>query len=339
MKHSRSRKSRRENYAEFESAADDVTISPFVSSAEIYRRFGSPDAGASSKDRGARDAFGDEDSDLWNKGSSNFRKRRRDALSKGRGAKGWAKDQAKDQNAEENSEATKPKRSKRNKNVGSEPGDRGESVGLRVIGGALRGSKLEYGGDRRVRPMKERVREAIFNLLGEDPKGRHVIDLFAGTGALTFEAISRGALSATMIEVHFPTARVARRNVDFLETRLPGTAAKIELITTDVYFWARNLAATDPDAPPPTSKIENISQARLPRDIPWLVFCSPPYDFWIDRQAETLALLRVLRDRAPEGSVFVVESDDRFDFDLLRAEISPKKRRSYPPAEVAIFRS
>ena len=335
MKHSRSRKSRRENFAEFESADDDVTISPFVSSAEIYRRFGSPDGEAPGDGRAARDAFGDEDSDLWNKGSSDFKRRRRNALSKGRGAKGWAKEQV----VAESAEDAKPKRSKRNKNVGSEPGDRGDAVGLRIIGGALRGSKLEYGGDRRVRPMKDRVREAIFNLLGETPRGRHVIDLFAGTGALTFEAISRGASSATMIEVHFPTARVAKRNVEFLESRLPGTAEKIDLVTTDVYFWGRNLAATDPNAPLPSSRIENISPARLPRDVPWLVFCSPPYDFWIDRQKETLTLLRVLRDRAPEGSLFVVETDDRFDFDLLDAEISPKKRRSYPPAEVAIFRS
>ncbi|MCF0234835.1 MAG: RsmD family RNA methyltransferase, partial [Thermoguttaceae bacterium] len=51
---------------------------------------------------------------------------------------------------------------------------------MRVVGGKFRGTKLEYGGDRRVRPMKERVREAIFNLLGTSVAGRHVVDLFAG---------------------------------------------------------------------------------------------------------------------------------------------------------------
>ncbi|MBQ2850249.1 MAG: RsmD family RNA methyltransferase, partial [Thermoguttaceae bacterium] len=229
-------------------------------------------------------------------------------------------------------------RSKRNKNVGSEPGDRGDSVGLRVVGGLFRGTKLEYGGDRRVRPMKERVREAIFNLLGQDVRGKHVVDLFGGTGALTFEAISRGAVSATTIEIHFPTARIARRNIEILEEKIPGTAAKIELTTTDAYFWGRKLAATDPNAPAPTSAIESLSQATLPKDVPWLVFCSPPYDFFVDREEETLSLLKTLRERAPEGSLFVVESDDRFDFDLLEVEIPPKKRRSYPPAEVGIFR-
>src|SRR5262245_7614130 len=64
---------------------------------------------------------------------------------------------------------------------------------LRIIGGTLRHRKLLYSGDQRTRPMKDRVREAVFNLVGPDVVGQHAIDLFAGTGALGFEAISRGA--------------------------------------------------------------------------------------------------------------------------------------------------
>src|SRR5919199_1250279 len=78
-------------------------------------------------------------------------------------------------------------------------------VGLRIIGGTLRGRKIKYSGDVRTRPMKDRVREAVFNLLGPQVSGSHAIDLFAGTGALGFEAISRGALRATFIERHYPT--------------------------------------------------------------------------------------------------------------------------------------
>ena len=168
--------------------------------------------------------------------------------------------------------------------------------------------------------MKDRTREAIFNLLGDRPKGMHAIDLFAGTGALTFEALSRGAASATAIEEREPSLR-----------------GKITLVTTDVFFWARKLAALDGERTQSRSAIELNSQAELPRDLPWLVFCSPPYDFWVKREREMLDLLDVLRQRAPTGSVFVIEADERFDFELLNAEIPPKKRRSYPPAEVAIF--
>jgi len=309
---------------ELASGVDEKTVAPYLSSAEIYRRLGKP---GQRKERVFYDAQGGPDADLWNKGSKNFKERRRAAMNK-KGEERWV---------EATVELAPRERSKRNKNVGSEPGER-EAVGLRIIGGALRGTKLEYGGDRRVRPMKDRVREAIFNLLGETPKGKRAIDLFAGTGALAFEALSRGAVAATMIEVHFPTARVTRRNIATLEKKSPGLSSKIELLTTDVYFWARRLAATDSDQP--TSPVETSSRAALPRDVPWLVFCSPPYDFWVDRKDETLNLLRVLRDRAPQGSAFAIEADDRFDFDELKTldvELPPKKRRSYPPAEVAIF--
>src|SRR5438105_2010542 len=79
-------------------------------------------------------------------------------------------------------------------------------VGLRIIGGSLRGRKLQYTGEARTRPMKDRVREAVFNLLGPSVTGSHAIDLFAGTGALGLEALSRGAARATFIERHFPTS-------------------------------------------------------------------------------------------------------------------------------------
>lgn len=353
------------------SGTEEKTISPYLSSAEIYKRFGKPGEKGKAKSEPTRyDAQGGPDADLWNKGSENFRERRRAAM-KRKGDDRWmdagdgwveveadsseweeeeprrerrqredkkgkkGKKGAKEQQAEE--PQARRDRGKGNKNVGSEPGDRGDAVGLRIVGGKFRGTKLEYGGDRRVRPMKERVREAIFNLLGELPKGKHAIDLFAGTGALALEAISRGAVSATAIEVHFPTARITRNNIAVLESKVPGTASKIDLVTTDVYFWGRKLAATDLSAPVKRSPVEPLSQATLPLDLPWLVFCSPPYDFWIDREGETLELLQILRDRAPAGSVFVIEADNRFDFDLLEADIPPRKRRSYPPAEVALF--
>src|SRR4051794_22495694 len=85
-------------------------------------------------------------------------------------------------------------------------------VGLRIIGGSFRGRKLKYSGDIRTRPMKDRVREAVFNLLGKQIAGSHAIDLFAGTGALGLEALSRGAARATFIERHFLTAKLIEEN-------------------------------------------------------------------------------------------------------------------------------
>ncbi|MBQ3332215.1 MAG: RsmD family RNA methyltransferase [Thermoguttaceae bacterium] len=210
---------------------------------------------------------------------------------------------------------------RRGKNVGSQPGPRGKVEGLRIIGGKFRGTKLAYSGDHRVRPMKDRIRESVFNLIGPMAVGKHAVDLFAGTGALAFEAISRGALSATVIEVHFPTARVLKQNIALLEEKMPGISQMIDVKTNDTFLWGRG----------------DKSIAEMRRDIPWLVFCSPPYDFYVERTDEMLRVINNLTRLAPDGSVFVIESDDRFNFDLLGVDIPKRKRRSYYPAEIAVY--
>lgn len=207
-----------------------------------------------------------------------------------------------------------PKQSKQKKtrNVGSAPGERGV-IGLRVIGGSLRGSKLTYAGDNRVRPMKDRVREAVFNLIGPTVRGMHAIDLFCGTGALAIEAISRGAASATLIDCHLPTLKNARQNVESLQLK-----EKCQLEMADAFFWANRLE-------------------RLPRDRAWLVFCSPPYELFLSHAESMQTMLAQLAAAAPAESLIIIEADARFDFASLPFTIADKKRRSYPPAEIAIF--
>ena len=104
----------------------------------------------------------------------------------------------------------KKKPSRRVKRVGRAP-SRDEAsthqAAVRIIGGHFKGTRLVHLGDQRTRPMKHRVREAMFNLVGPAVGGMHAVDLFAGTGALALEAISRGAAEATMVERHFPTVR------------------------------------------------------------------------------------------------------------------------------------
>jgi len=186
-----------------------------------------------------------------------------------------------------------------------------EPVGLRIIGGRFRGRKLRYAGDLRVRPMKDRVREAVFNLLGPSVRDKHVLDLFAGTGALGLEAVSRGAARATLIEQHHPTARALRENVALL-----GLESDAEVIVANAFLRAR-------------------WQDRL-GDGPWLVFCSPPYAFYVERAGPMLELLGGLIAAAPAGSEFVVEADQRFDFQQL-PDPAGWDVRSYPPAVVGIY--
>ena len=159
--------------------------------------------------------------------------------------------------------------------------------------------------------MKDRLREAIFNLVGPAVKEKHAIDLFAGTGALGLEALSRGAAAATLIEQHFPTAEIIRRNVATL-----GVEQLARIVAADVFVWQRR--GVDPGS------------------LPWLVFCCPPWDFFVERAAELQELIGGLMRSAPAGSIFVVESDGRFDSGLLpEAEVWDVRR--YPPAVVGVY--
>ena len=188
---------------------------------------------------------------------------------------------------------------------------RREPVGLRIIAGRFRGRRLLYSGDPRVRPMKDRLREAIFNRIGSAIQGKHAVDLFAGTGALGLEAVSRGAAGATLIEQHFPTAEIIRQNVAAL-----GVNETAHIVTASAFVW----------------------QQRRPElgTLPWVVFCSPPYDFYVERAEEMLRLIGGLMESAPPQSIFVVESDGRFDFGLL-PEGEAWDVRSSPPAVVGIY--
>jgi 16S rRNA (guanine966-N2)-methyltransferase len=181
----------------------------------------------------------------------------------------------------------------------------------RIIGGTMRGRKLRYSGDLRTRPMKDRVREAVFNLLGPAVRGKHAIDLFAGTGALGLEAISRGAAGATFAERHFPTAALIRESAAEL-----GIEGVCTIMPANVLLWAKRLPA-------------------LPT-IPWVVFCSPPYVLYVEQAEAVLGLLSVLVENAPSESLFCVEADERFDFGLL-PHASEWDVRRYPPAIVGVW--
>jgi 16S rRNA (guanine966-N2)-methyltransferase len=195
---------------------------------------------------------------------------------------------------------------------------------VRIIGGQFRGRRLNYHGDSVVRPMKHRTREAIFNLISTECGGLHAIDLFAGTGALGLEALSRGAAHATFIEKHVPTARVVDENI-----RILGVEDRTTVVVTSAFLWAKR------DLP----ELSTLGQST-----PWLIFCSPPYAFYTERQAEMLDLIARMREHAPAGSILVVEAEEPFDFDVIRGANTPADEanawdvRTYVPAVVGIWR-
>lgn len=120
---------------------------------------------------------------------------------------------------------------------------------MRIIGGRLGGRTLIAPPGRGTRPTPERVREALFSILGS-VEGERVLDLFAGSGALGLEAISRGAGTLTLVDSSRGASRAIKRNLDAL----------------DVGAEIRHQAA-----------LRFLQQARAERREYDLVFLDPPY--------------------------------------------------------------
>ena len=172
----------------------------------------------------------------------------------------------------------------------------------RIIGGDLKGRRLAFRPGGPTRPMKDRVREMTFDLLGTAVRGATVLDLFAGTGALGFEALSRGAQRAIFAERHFPTADCLRDS-----SRELGLVERVDIIPGDVLLWSRRM--------PPLSV-----------DNPWIIFVSPPWNFFHTRVAEIKALLKALAAIAPNDSRMIVESDDQMPIESLPVRFGLNER-------------
>ena len=90
---------------------------------------------------------------------------------------------------------------------------------MRITAGEFKGRNLEPPSDRRVRATTEKVREALFNVLGASVSGAKVLDLFAGSGVLGLEALSRGADHADFVDVSSRSLRAVRANIATLDVK------------------------------------------------------------------------------------------------------------------------
>jgi len=123
---------------------------------------------------------------------------------------------------------------------------------LRIVAGRLRGRRLSVPSDPSLRPTSDKVREALFNILGQDLTGFDVLDLYAGSGAFGFEAISRGARRAIFVEASSATALALRRSAEEL-----GVEHEARVIV---------------------GRVENVlDRARLGGPF-HVIFADPPYD-------------------------------------------------------------
>ena len=187
---------------------------------------------------------------------------------------------------------------------------------LRIVGGHFGGRQIRYSGDPVTRPMKDDIREAVFNLVGGWVSGKAAFDLFAGTGAMGLEAISRGASRGFLIERHFPTAKIIRENVASLD---PNMNANVS--SSDSFFWSRKFFS-DPESWPAE---------------PWVVFCCPPYDLYVKQADELMEMIGSFLKHAPEDSLIIVESDSRFELTKL-PEHENWSVRKYSPAVISVYK-
>jgi len=149
---------------------------------------------------------------------------------------------------------------------------------VRIIGGLWRSRLIEFPDAADLRPTPDRVRETLFNWLGQDLAGMACLDLFAGSGALGFEALSRGAASVVMVEKHPAALRALRDNAQKLG------AANLTVVRGDALEFARG--------------------ARSRFDV---VFVDPPY-----RLGMRDAALDLLRGLVAQGGRVYLEGDAAF---------------------------
>lgn len=132
---------------------------------------------------------------------------------------------------------------------------------MRVSGGELRSRIIAAPPGDAIRPTPGRVREALFSIVGAQIEGARVLDLFAGTGAIGIEALSRGAAHATFVEMHAPTARRLRETIENfgLAKRANVICAPAERVVTRLSGRFDFVYADPPYAlPPPHLTFSNL---------------------------------------------------------------------------------
>ncbi|HYH75655.1 MAG TPA: RsmD family RNA methyltransferase [Candidatus Saccharimonadales bacterium] len=174
---------------------------------------------------------------------------------------------------------------------------------MRVITGTLGNRRFDAPGTFKTHPMSDKARGALFNILG-DIEGLSVLDPFAGSGALSFEAISRGAGPVVAIELDRTAQKIITANIADLDI-----ADQITFVKASANGWL----STNPDA-----------QFDL-------VLCDPPYD---DMQP---GLLAQLAGRVVAGGIFVLSLPKDTALPEL-PELELVEQRTYSRATLAFFR-
>ena len=171
---------------------------------------------------------------------------------------------------------------------------------MRIIAGSRKGHTIQAPRGRDTRPTSDRVRENVFNILGP-VEGASVLDLYAGSGAMGLEALSRGAAKAVFVDDDRDAVRAIERNLDKL--RLHGTVLCQDAVAM-------------------------LASERRKYD---LVLVDPPYDVYDDIEPQ---LARYLPPLLADDAVVVVETDARTQPEL---PLSERTSRKYGQTRVTVY--
>ena len=177
-----------------------------------------------------------------------------------------------------------------------------EKTEIRIVAGTHRGRKLSCVVSPDLRPTPQRVREAFFSIMGNAIPGRIFVDLFAGTGVVGMEALSRGGKATYFIERDAALGNAIQdhlRKFDLIE--------RSKLYRTDSYRWA--------------------SAWRAPAE-PVNVFLSPPFEDLHKRPEVLLAALKQLQEVVAPDSLIILQSETDSPLDDT-AELATWERREY----------
>lgn len=166
---------------------------------------------------------------------------------------------------------------------------------MRVITGTARGRKLKTPPDYDVRPTTDNVKECIFNIISFDIEGRRVLDLFAGTGQLGIEALSRGAAEAVFVDNSQDSLKIVKENL-----RLCGFTAHV--FQSDAVSFLKSASKFD------------------------IIFVDPPYDSALyEPVIDTIVGFDLLND----GGIIIVESRKEYAVPSPPQPYVLKKEYSY----------
>lgn len=186
-------------------------------------------------------------------------------------------------------------------------------AGLRITGGQNRGRKLFSPPKSTIRPASDMIRQAVFNMLSAEIPGCEFFDIFAGSGIVGLEAVSRGADRAVLIEREKRQVALIQRNVAHL-----GMERQADVRHADAFLWARHFA---------------------PGHRSTIVFLGPPYELCEgDDWLQLLGMVEVVQSKLRAQDVLVFQFSARKPVDNLPNPDGWYRLRKYGKTQIGLWR-